>query len=103
MGREWHRRGGKEKEERGGEGGERVERKGEGKGEGMCRGPESGLPRGQRWQSAGLFLPVSHTVGDVTLPYVDCVTDLVGVTYDKRLRFSSHINKIVTKVRSVQS
>ena len=37
-----------------------------------------------------------YHIGDVTLPYVDCVTD-IGVTYDNRLRFSSHINKIVTK------
>ena len=39
---------------------------------------------------------VPTRIGNVTLPYVDCVTDL-GVTYDNRLRFSSHINKIVTK------
>ena len=44
-----------------------------------------------------MIVPTRITyIGDVTLPYVDCVTDL-GVTYDNRLRFSSHINMIVTK------
>jgi len=38
------------------EGGGRELREGEGKGEEMWRGPESGLPRGQRWLSAGLSI-----------------------------------------------
>jgi len=51
-------KGGKGRE-RGGEGGEgggreRKEREGEGKEERMWTGPESGLPRGPHWLSAGL-------------------------------------------------
>jgi len=40
----------------------------------------------------------NHTyhLGSTTLPTVDSITDL-GVTYDNRLSFSLHINKIVTK------
>ena len=44
--------GGKEKERRGG--GRGKEKGGERKGERMWRGPESGLPRGPCWLSAGL-------------------------------------------------
>ena len=44
--------GGKEKEGR--VGGRRKGKGGEGKGERMWRGPESGLPRGPCWLSAGL-------------------------------------------------
>jgi len=40
----------------GGRGGGREGREGEGKGDGMWRGPESGLPRGPRWLSAGLLV-----------------------------------------------
>ena len=38
--------------------GGREGREGEGKGKGMWRGPECGLPRGPRWLSAGLAVPV---------------------------------------------
>ena len=37
-----------------------------------------------------------YHVGDVALPTVDSVTDL-GVNYDNRLTFRSHIDKIVSK------
>jgi len=45
-----------EREENRGEGGEGGRGKGKGKGEEMWRGPESGLPRGPRWLSAGLSI-----------------------------------------------
>ena len=45
------------KEGKGGEGGREGEGEGgEGKGERMWRGPESGLPRGPCWLSAGLSI-----------------------------------------------
>ena len=56
MGARREGRGGKEKEGRGAEG------KGKG-GEGMWRGPESGLPRGPRWLSAGLMGGYSEVHG----------------------------------------
>ena len=53
--------GGKEKEGRvGGKG--KKEKGGEGKGERMWRGPESGLPRGPCWLSAGLVASFMWTV-----------------------------------------
>jgi hypothetical protein len=39
---------------------------------------------------------VMHTIGCVTLPVVDHVTDL-GVTYDNHLSFSCHIDNIISK------
>ena len=49
--------GGKEKEGR--VGGRGEEKGGEGKGDRMWRGPESGLPQGPCWLSAGLVLCIS--------------------------------------------
>ena len=37
-----------------------------------------------------------HFVGDTTLPKADTVTDL-GVTYDRKLSYASHIDTIVAK------
>ena len=48
--------GGKEKEGRVGGRGKGKGKGGEGKGERMWRGPESGLPRGPCWLSAGLVM-----------------------------------------------
>ena len=50
--------GGKEKEGR--VGGRGKGKGGEGKGERMWRGPESGLPRDPCWLSAGLLTPLNR-------------------------------------------
>ena len=49
--------GGKEKEGR--VGGRGKEKGGEGKGDRMWRGPESGLPQGPCWLSVGLSFPIA--------------------------------------------
>jgi len=57
----------------------REVKEGEGKGEGMWRGPKSGLPQGPQWHSAGLVACHVHPLpGDVMLT-VD-VTEIMPFT-----------------------
>ena len=72
--------GGKEKEGR--VGGRGKGKGGEGKGERMWRGPESGLPRGPCWLSAGLLK--RHTMQLMALVGWSRWTDRVAAWYKHR-------------------